>query len=214
MQAVERIKVFEGFVAGDMCRQIINSIDSETLSDVGVLSIYSGKTAAEMKSLHHKKIRQTKTASLTTSASLVDSIISRIVGELGEPEYGLSIESWEPPQLLVYPEGGHYTYHVDAEARRFEPGKKAEWCRIADRDISLILYLNEEFEGGGLYFPKYNLTVRPRTGTVVTFPSCHEYVHGALPVTQGVRYVIVSWLAAFGTPRAGAPSLARVNTPD
>ena len=63
----------------------------------------------------------------------------------------------------------------------------------ADRDVSLLIYLNNDFEGGDLRFNYFNYTFSPRKGDVVLFPSDHRYMHEAQLVSKGTRYVIVSW---------------------
>ena len=36
---------------------------------------------------------------------------------------------------------------------------------------------------------------------IVTFPSTHEYAHIANSVSKGMRYAVVTWMAAVGTAR-------------
>ena len=68
-----------------------------------------------------------------------------------------------------------------------------------NRDVSVLLYLNDKFSGGNLHFPTQNVEIRPEPGLFVAFPS--SYLHAALPVDSGERLVIVSWSAAIGTSR-------------
>lgn len=70
-----------------------------------------------------------------------------------------------------------------------------------DRDISLLLCLNDEYEGGELHFKRLSWTLRPRAGMLVRFPSDVRYEHMAKLVTKGYRYTIVSWAAATGVER-------------
>ena len=105
---------------------------------------------------------------------------------------------YERPQVLRYETGGQYIQHADSEI--LLPGVRA-WFKNIDRDISLLIYLNDDFEGGGLEFVKFNYTHRPRAGDLVFFPSDHRYTHQALPVTAGLRWVIVSWSAFADEPK-------------
>ena len=54
-------------------------------------------------------------------------------------------------------------------------------------------YLNNDFEGGAVRFEHFNYTFFPEKGDLLIFPSDYLYLHEALLVTAGVRYVIVSW---------------------
>jgi predicted 2-oxoglutarate/Fe(II)-dependent dioxygenase YbiX len=73
--------------------------------------------------------------------------------------------------------------------------------KIHDRDISLLIYLNEDYTGGGLSFMNFNYHLRPKTGDMLAFPSDNRYEHQAEEVQSGIRYVIVSWAAFNGSKR-------------
>ena len=112
--------------------------------------------------------------------------------------YDVDFEWYERPQILRYPPGGKYNRHADADHWVKEDKK---WVRTQDRDYSVLLYLNEEYEGGSLYFPNQDFRFKPKTGMLAAFPSGHEFLHEAEPTTSGLRYVIVSWSAIIGSPR-------------
>lgn len=106
-----------------------------------------------------------------------------------EPKYHAKIKNIEPTQFLSYPVGGHYIEHNDSE--NFENG---EWKRIANRDISILFYLNENYTGGELEFTTLGLKIKPKTGMMIAFPSYKEFAHKVHPVTSGTRYSLVTWL--------------------
>lgn len=55
--------------------------------------------------------------------------------------------------------------------------------------------LNDEFEGGGTYFPKYGVCVTPkRNGNAFIHPGAITHKHGARPIHAGIRYIIVSFI--------------------
>ena len=55
--------------------------------------------------------------------------------------------------------------------------------------------LNDEFEGGGTYFPKYGVCVTPkRNGNAFIHPGAITHKHGARPIHAGLRYIIVSFI--------------------
>lgn len=114
--------------------------------------------------------------------------------------YRKTVEWYERPELLRYGVGGHYSPHADAENWDAAAG---HWTRSIDRDFSILLYLNEDFQGGGLEFANFGLRLTPRAGMLVIFPADHRYVHSALPITAGERFVLVCWCAARGTQRIG-----------
>lgn len=60
--------------------------------------------------------------------------------------------------------------------------------------FSTVVYLNDSYEGGEIYFPNHDFEVKPPAGSMVVFPSGgHEYMHGVKPVISGRRYTIAMW---------------------
>jgi hypothetical protein len=56
-----------------------------------------------------------------------------------------------------------------------------------------ILYLNEDYEGGLLYFPDHKIEIKPKLGQFIMFPGGHENIHGVTEITSGTRYTMVSF---------------------
>lgn len=88
-------------------------------------------------------------------------------------------------ELLRYEVGQHFHEHVDIIV-----GADAYV-----RQVSCVVLLNEDFEGGSLVFPRQGVNYKPRLGDIILFPSNFCYPHAVTDVTQGVRYSIVSWLS-------------------
>jgi hypothetical protein len=58
-----------------------------------------------------------------------------------------------------------------------------------------ILYLNDDYIGGELFFDKINVTLKPKPGTLVIFPGSEEFHHGVNFVKDGpMRYVVVGFI--------------------
>jgi hypothetical protein len=63
--------------------------------------------------------------------------------------------------------------------------------------ISLSVNLNNEYEGGGLYFHRQDFNCRDiPIGHCIMFPSMLTHEHEALPITAGVRYGLTCWLSS------------------
>tara|TARA_R100000329_G_scaffold146468_1_gene133010 strand:- start:1038 stop:1601 length:564 start_codon:yes stop_codon:yes gene_type:complete len=88
--------------------------------------------------------------------------------------------------LLKYEKGNFYIKHVDQSAS-------------LNRTLSIIINLNEEYEGGDVIFTN-PFTDKPyskpklKAGDILLFPSNFLYPHQVTPLKKGVRYSIVSWL--------------------
>lgn len=60
--------------------------------------------------------------------------------------------------------------------------------------VSLVAYINDDYDGGELYFRLQNLNIKPKAGDLYIFPSNYMYPHQAKPVTSGLKYSIVTML--------------------
>ena len=57
--------------------------------------------------------------------------------------------------------------------------------RDVQRGITAILYLNSNFAGGEIRFPKQGLELRPSAGLLVIFPSNRNFPHEVKPILRG-----------------------------
>ena len=108
------------------------------------------------------------------------------------PRYNCEFKSYEPVQFLGYPVGGHYTGHNDGEHFNY---KTNQWERVMERDVSFLFYLNDQYGGGELEFYDLGLTIKPKKGMMIAFPSYKDFAHKVHPVTWGHRYSLVSLVA-------------------
>ena len=58
-----------------------------------------------------------------------------------------------------------------------------------------IIYINDEYVDGELFFPKLGIELKPKPGTMLFFPGNEEYEHGVRHVGKGpIRYVLVGFI--------------------
>jgi len=82
--------------------------------------------------------------------------------------------------LLKYEVGEEFKTHYDDS--EFTP-----------RRISAVGFLNDDYQGGELYFDLLNFIYEPVAGDIVVFPSNFVHSHASLPVTKGIKYSVVCW---------------------
>lgn len=56
--------------------------------------------------------------------------------------------------------------------------------------ISMVIYLNDDYEGGEINFINQSISIKPEAGTLIIFPSNEPYVHDPKPVVSGNKYMI------------------------
>lgn len=84
-------------------------------------------------------------------------------------------------QLLKYETGGFYVEHVDS-------------FRKEQRSVSCAMILNDNYEGGEFAFFNRQVMIKSRKGSIIMFPSNFMFPHEVMPVTEGTRYSIITWL--------------------
>ncbi len=192
------VLVVHNFLTPEQCRRIVGECGALTGQAGRVLESEADGGVAS------RKVDSRKVEDLSTDRLTVD------IDALGRTAYSLyvarhfarPIEWFEKPKILRYREGGEYYAHADAYNWQAE---EKRWRRVTNRDFSLLIYLNEDFEGGELEFKYLNCKIAPKQGLLVAFPSDWRYAHAALPVTRGVKHTIVSFAAAKDSPRVDRP---------
>ena len=110
-------------------------------------------------------------------------------------EWNLQIDCAEDFQLGKYSEGGHYEFHADGDGLMTINNPNNKVLHGKARKISMVAWLNEDFEGGEFEFHTAHMGkdrfIKPTKGTVMFFPSW--ILHKVHPVIKGTRYSLVSW---------------------
>ncbi|TRD10470.1 hypothetical protein FGU71_00330 [Erythrobacter insulae] len=96
--------------------------------------------------------------------------------EITDPVYAdtLQLVRWRP--------GDNQSPHADCMEPDGRPNG-TPW-----RAFASIIYLNDEYEGGGIHFPERGLKPEIKPRMLAYFPSTNQYMHGVEPITSGLRY--------------------------
>jgi hypothetical protein len=85
-----------------------------------------------------------------------------------------------------------FKWHTPMEAMGQHPDKWEENGQPVIPDISLVMYLTDDFDGGDLVFKEFDITVKPKAGDIVVFNS--NISHGVSEVLAGRRITIQLFL--------------------
>ena len=118
-----------------------------------------------------------------------DAAAARIMGDFQKRAtamlgdfYALTHPLWtDTVQLNVWEQGSCLPPHTD-NSNPDGSAHSTPW-----RDFSSIVYLNDDYEGGELYFTAQDRVLKPRRGMLVAFSAGYHHEHGVLKVTQGRR---------------------------
>jgi len=96
-------------------------------------------------------------------------------------EYGIDFSDHDAYQVLKYGKGQKFTNHIDDHSKYL-------------RRVSTVYYLNDNYLGGEINFPRFNVSYKPKANELIMFPSNYIYNHSVSEVTEGTRYAVVSWI--------------------
>lgn len=199
------ISIINGFLGTAACSSFIEFAEQRQGE---ALAVYDAdNSVGQNVAQKQDSVRKTQTIALGQKEAVVTDWVRRACLEVIQPRFGARLEWFELPYVLRYGPGDLYGMHSDAEHLDAAARK---WYRVVDRDISILMYLNDGYEGGGLRFKHFNYTYQPKAGDLVLFPSSNVYMHESIPVVSGSKYALASWGALTGSPRVQAPPSPRI----
>lgn len=107
----------------------------------------------------------------------------------------------EPVQVLCYRPGEEYRLHSDA----LPPGPN-------QRSMTLLVALNEDYEGGETRFPALDLAWRGHSGEALAFRNVDSVGavdqaarHAGAPVRRGTKFLLSRWIREHALDLSGPP---------
>lgn len=129
-----------------------------------------------------------------------DPVINKIMKKICK-KMNMPIENAESLQVVKYGPGGFFHPHNDSCCQ------DTPTCRYVNsnggkRVGTMLIYLNDDFEGGETEFPNLKLKIKPQKNMGIFFRSlatntdkCHPLaLHGGLPVKSGTKYICNVWI--------------------
>ena len=171
------------FLTLEQCQKLIKMIDANHSRS----SVVVGGTDRSDVTDH----RTSSTSNLDANHVLVREIKQKIADYLG-----LDVNKGEGLQGQLYEPGQYFKAHNDF----FSGAAYDMHCKASgNRTHTFMLYLNEEFKGGGTRFPQLKRTVEPETGKALWWHDMKDgqvqdkYIHEGMTVEKGKKYIVTSW---------------------
>lgn len=163
------IQIFENALPHDLCLSINEYISSAPLKDVNY-EVQKGVIGCEIRN-----------GLLIDIEPLGLEIANKYFSRFEHAKYDLELEVVE---VLRYPNGTYCDTHVDNELITEKDVEKGVL-----RLLSMILFLNDDYEGGEIYFKDQDVLVTPKYRSMVVFPCSFMVPHGVSKV-HGTRDVL------------------------
>jgi len=190
------VVVFEDFLTPAECEEIIQlgyKHEYKRSEDVGALK-FDG-TFDSVKSSG----RTSENAWCSdTSGCRDEEVVQRVQGRMASV-MDIPVENSEDLQLLKYEKGQFYKTHHD-----YIPHQRDRQC--GPRILTFFLYLSDVEAGGGTNFPQLDITVMPKQGRALLWPSVlnsnpkfedKRMRHQALPVEAGTKFAANGWIHLY-----------------
>ena len=186
MDHTEFIMEIKNIVSQDFIDKIIPLVDEKAKVDLGVGQGYNkagiDKKLRDVKGYH---LGDYKTPTNIFYWDYITREIERIYYYYKIKFPQMHSKLIDQIDLLKYSEGGKYEVHTDQYSD-------------TPRHLSIIINLNDDYEGGDLVFTDQQRKEIKRfklgKGSVIFFPSNFMYPHSIRPITKGTRYSIIAWL--------------------
>ena len=125
---------------------------------------------------------------------LVQQLQRRLDTLLGiDPAHGETLQGQR------YTAGQEFRPHTDWFPSN-SPAWSAEQARGGQRSFTAMAYLNDVDDGGETDFPRLDIAVTPRAGTLLIWNNADEQgipnpwtLHAGNPVVRGTKYVVTKW---------------------
>ena len=178
----EKPLLLENFITKEHCQNIINFAKDKLVDS----EVVGGK---------HKGIRNSQQCWINKNSPLIKPMYDYVSNMFHIP-----FENAEDLQVVRYQPGQYYNEHHDACC------DDNDKCRIfvkhgGQRKLTVLVYLNNEFDNGHTYFKNLDFKYKPTTGSAIAFyplakntSKCHPYaLHAGMPVTSGEKWVANLW---------------------
>jgi prolyl 4-hydroxylase len=200
-----QIRSVPGLLSGELCDTLI----AQARPRLGPATIYNELEGGHMMADGR---RHSAAQFHITDMDLVMMAVTERLCALA----GLPLFHAESLQVLHYEVGETFKPHVDFWEPKFE-GHAVTLAKYGQRVFTVLVYLNDDLEGGETDFPRLGLRYRgEKKGDGLIFRNVdaegqgdYRTLHAGLPPTRGEKWVLSLWIRdrapdGYGDPRTAA----------
>ena len=173
---IDTIMVQDNFISTKECDEIIRISEEQSVYERSLVELLNEDGTAEKSA-----VRTSFSAVLKNDQN--NPVISSIYHKAAELAH-VSINQMEAIQCVRYAAGQEYKAHFDGD-------------QVNKRIKTILVYLNDDFEGGETSFTEINVNIKPKKGSVLVFYNLDdngnpliESAHCGMPVASGVKYAM------------------------
>lgn len=180
------IEEIPNFLTDEECGKIIEMSNNK---------LFPSKIYSSNEDVYVENSRQSEQCWLKDENPIIKSISDRV------KDYTKTHNNYhEDLQVVNYYKGGFFSPHYDA------CDGDSKYCERMDNNngarlLTVLFYLNDDFEGGETVFPNINKIVKPKKGKAVIFKNVddngviiRQALHGGEPVRSGNKWIANKWI--------------------
>lgn len=183
----EGIHVYSNMITGMSAKDLVQAIEDldATATEDSALCKWHEWSASHTEESNKYVFGEQKRFNMATISSdpaafaiyeKLTLAIEYVSGDYAQ-KYDLDIGTLAPLSISKYKTGAFMGPHADSDESSKSP------------TISVVFYLNDEYEGGEIHFENQGVTIKPKAGDIVVFPSKLPYLHESRPILSGVKYM-------------------------
>lgn len=186
----DNVVLIKNFLTDEDLKILWDIINNSTEEDWGLQLHYTrhledraeemtGKRDIEAAGIERTTNWDDKVTPLSGKTNLVQDLPER-VSNFFDKDCGFEFRSFGTIQRMY--DGTELKAHYDDRA-----DVRHVWASVA--------YINDDYNGGELFFTNKNIEIKPPAGSIMIFPATEEYEHGVRNVTKGpFRYVLPAFI--------------------
>jgi len=196
-QAAPRVFTAENFLSKPVCNWLMKQARKNLKR--ATVQLAAKKGAAE--------IDGARSNSVAGSHQLQPDLVMQLVNLKIAAAIGLPLPNQEATNILHDGRNEQYAPHFDFLTEAEEAGFAHELRTIGQRVATVLVYLNDGYEGGETDFPKLGWRFKGKTGDALIFWNLSaegaremNSLHAGLPVTKGEKWLLSKWVRQRPVP--------------
>ena len=182
-----RVRVGKGFLPHAVCDWLMDRA-RDNLQPAKMLEAYG-----DVPRLSGERTNSDFIIDIVTADVVLTLVRARISAFMEIPTVG-----FQPPQILHYSVGQELKPHFDFLERSVSEAVRAE---LGNQIATVLVYLNDDYDGGETHFCRADLRHKGAKGDVVAFANVDRAgkpdpmtLHAGLPPTRGEKWLLSQWI--------------------
>lgn len=174
-------RIFENFLNKKDCEYLI-----QTAIDLSLWSNSDNEFWDNRLTQYHDILKHDKRA-----GEIMLDVNNRCKEKI-KAEYSLQIPIYSDTlQIVRWFPGTEQPPHADN--MDFEGALEHDHKINKHRVFGSIIYLNSNYVGGNTYYPNFNFSIVPKSGSLAVHPADSKHLHGVTKIEDSIRYTIASF---------------------